>query len=78
MNLVTWHQINTEFFRKGSRIPKKTWEKAVCDGKVHGKILLGQVYIDLDDFVTRTEFDTTQPAANDEQTIAQKASALME
>ena len=63
MQLVSWNTINRRYFAKGQGPSKKAWTKGIDSGTVNGKVLLGKVYIDLDDFLSKDHFD----AANDHQ-----------
>lgn len=73
MQLVTHHALNREFFKKGSRPSKEVWAKAVDMGEINGKIALGEVFIDRDDFLARDEFKASDVV----ESVSSKANKLL-
>jgi len=53
--LKTWSQINREWFAKGSRPPKASWQALIMQGAVSGKILAGIPYIEEDYLAANTD-----------------------
>ncbi len=58
MQLVTYNRVNQRFFEKGSAPSKKQWTNAILKGEIQGKVVMGKVWIDIDDFVSRDIFNT--------------------
>lgn len=63
MQLVTYTRINRQYFAKGSGPTKKEWIHAIEKGEINGKIAMGKVWIDVDDFNSKDTF-TAQSHAN--------------
>ena len=61
MKLETYQRVNRRYFGKGSGPKKKQWQEAIERGEINGKVGMGQVWIDVDDFLSRDFFE----AAND-------------
>ena len=61
MRLVTWRRINDRYFEAGSGLSRVEWIAAIESGQVNGKVGMGKVWVDVDDFLSRDFFD----AAND-------------
>lgn len=61
MQLVTWNTINRRYFARKQGPTGDQWKEAILSGEVNGKIMLGKIYIDIDDFLSRDQFQ----AAND-------------
>lgn len=53
MQLVTHTRINQRFFQRGSAPSKANWITAIEKGEVNGKVGLGKVWVDIDDFLSR-------------------------
>lgn len=56
MQLMLWTTLNRRYFAKGSRPSQREWEAAVLEGRVNGKIAFNTVFIDIDDFLSRDDF----------------------
>lgn len=56
MRLITYRKLNHRYFEKGSGPAKKEWEQAILTGEINGKVVMGKVWIDLDDFLSRDCF----------------------
>jgi hypothetical protein len=57
MRLVTHSRINQQYFAKGSRPSRAEWQAAIERGEVGGKVGMGKVWVDVDDFLARDFLD---------------------
>jgi hypothetical protein len=57
MQLVTHTRMNQRFFEKGSGPTKAQWTKAILNGEINGKVGMGKVWVDKDDFLSRDFFN---------------------
>lgn len=66
MRLVTWRRVNSRYFEEGSGPSRAEWIAAIESGQVNGKVGMGKVWVDVDDFLSRDFFIETSANDNNE------------
>lgn len=67
MRLVTWRRVNARYFDEGSGPSRAEWINAIESGQVGGKVGMGKVWVDIDDFLSRDFLTAANHTSNDNE-----------